>query len=309
MKHTVKKLFPGFTGKSVTFTIDDGNTVYDKKFIDIVRPKGIKGTFNLCSHNVSAMSPEEYRKFYSGFEIANHCKYHPFAFDDSKTYEKSTEKFSPETSDGRYIYESGTAGLYHFKAPQGWRMVADSESYVRFASESKKELEDIFGEGSVTGFVWPYCRQNNSFVFESLKKAGYYGIRTTGDRADRDNFGVPKDRMNWSYNAGDRSLLRIADMYEKAENKGELQMFSFGVHSIDFERNGTWKDLELFAEKFGGKPDKYYYASVKDIFAYQDAMDKCVINENCMENLSDFTLYFEVDCKNVKLPAHGKSEF
>ena len=103
--------------------------------------------------------------------------------------------------------------------------------------------------------------------------------------------------------------LRIADMYEKAENKGELQMFSFGVHSIDFERNGTWKDLELFAEKFGGKPDKYYYASVKDIFAYQDAMDKCVINENCMENLSDFTLYFEVDGKNVKLPAHGKSEF
>ena len=44
------KFFPGWTRKSVTFTIDDGNVAMDKKFLDIVRPAGILGTFNLCSH-------------------------------------------------------------------------------------------------------------------------------------------------------------------------------------------------------------------------------------------------------------------
>ena len=308
MKHTVKKLFPGFTGKSITFTIDDGNTVYDKKFIDIVKPCGLKGTFNLCSHNISAMKPEEYRTFYQGFEISNHCKYHPFAFDDNKTYETSPEKFSPETSDVKYIYESDIRGLYHFRAPQGWRLVADNHSYVNFARESRRELEEIFGKGSVTGFVWPFCRQNNREVFEALKNDGYYGLRTTGDRADLNNFAVPKDRMNWSYNASDRSLLRIAEVYEKAENTGELQMFCFGVHSIDFERNGTWSDLEAFAEKFGNSPDKYWYATVGEIFGYQDAADSCITEDSCVKNRSDRTLYLDIDGKKVKLNS-GESIF
>ena len=69
--------FPGWTRKSVTFTIDDGNIPMDTKFLEIVRPAGILGTFNLCSHWMDKMSPEEYREFYRGYEIANHCKYHP----------------------------------------------------------------------------------------------------------------------------------------------------------------------------------------------------------------------------------------
>ena len=52
-KHEVSKpYFPGFTRKSVTFSIDDGNLVLDKKFISIVAPYGIKGTFNLCGNNI-----------------------------------------------------------------------------------------------------------------------------------------------------------------------------------------------------------------------------------------------------------------
>ena len=44
---TIKKYFPGFTQKAITFSIDDGNLKHDKTFIDIVKPAGIKGTFNL----------------------------------------------------------------------------------------------------------------------------------------------------------------------------------------------------------------------------------------------------------------------
>ena len=47
MKHIIdKNYFPGWVRKSVSFTIDDGNIEMDKKFIDIVRPAGVLGTFN-----------------------------------------------------------------------------------------------------------------------------------------------------------------------------------------------------------------------------------------------------------------------
>ena len=32
----LKKYFPGFTAKAITFSIDDGSVVYDKIFLDIV---------------------------------------------------------------------------------------------------------------------------------------------------------------------------------------------------------------------------------------------------------------------------------
>ena len=75
MKHEIDvKFYPGWTRKAISFSIDDGNLVMDQKFKDIVEPYGIKGTFNLCSDRLTKMSPEEYREFYRGYEIANHCK-------------------------------------------------------------------------------------------------------------------------------------------------------------------------------------------------------------------------------------------
>ena len=47
MTHVIdKNYFPGWVRKQVSFTIDDGNIEMDKKFIDIVRPAGVLGTFN-----------------------------------------------------------------------------------------------------------------------------------------------------------------------------------------------------------------------------------------------------------------------
>ena len=68
----IKKYFPNYTKKAITFTIDDGSLKYDKIFIDILRPYGIKGTFNLCLGEKRELTDEEYRNFYDGFEIANH---------------------------------------------------------------------------------------------------------------------------------------------------------------------------------------------------------------------------------------------
>ena len=81
--------------KSVTFTIDDGNIPTDKKLLDIVRPAGILGTFNMCG--ASDLTPEEYREMYRGYEIANHVRYHPKVIDPAVEYTISDEPFDTES--------------------------------------------------------------------------------------------------------------------------------------------------------------------------------------------------------------------
>ncbi len=294
--------FPGYTRKSITFSIDDGNVMYDRKFLDIVKPCGIKGTFNLCSHSMKGMTKEEYVKFYEGYEIANHCKYHPFAFRDDKEYKFTDEIFDENTADPELVYKkSGIDDQYMFRAGNGWRMITDADTYLRYEEEGKRELEAVFGEGSVKSFVWPYGKQCNKKVLDGIFSRGYYGVRMTGDTFDRDGFAIPKDRNNWSYNANNVKLLEVAKMYEAYPDDGGLKFFCFGVHSVDFERSGNWNELEEFAKKYGNRSNDYWYASVGAIFAYEDAVNALIIGENMIENPSDIAVYVKINGEEKSL--------
>ena len=100
----INKYFPGFTPKTITFSIDDGSVKYDKIFIDTVAPAGIKGTFNLYFDRVEiSLSDEEYRELYRGFEVSNHCNSHPFAMDPEREYSFTDEPFVRETADKNLV--------------------------------------------------------------------------------------------------------------------------------------------------------------------------------------------------------------
>ena len=45
----VEVFYPVWTKKSLTFSIDDGNIALDRKFLRIVNPAGLHGTFNLVT--------------------------------------------------------------------------------------------------------------------------------------------------------------------------------------------------------------------------------------------------------------------
>lgn len=293
--------FPGWTRKSVTFTIDDGNVPMDKKFLSIVKPKGILGTFNLNSHILGHMDAEGYREFYLGYEIANHCKFHPFAIPDDNTLPFSDTLFDAETADPAMLHPTGRKGCYQRMQPNGWRMVADTETYIKYADEGLAELEEIFGKGNIDSYVWPYCEQNNQAVKEHLIKSGYYGIRKTGSTHDKTGFALPSDRMSWSYNANHLEVLKIMEKYESYPDDGELKFFAFGVHSVDWERSGNWNELEEFAEKYGNRPEDYWYATVRDIFRYEDAVKALQVTDSEIYNPSDISLYIKVDEKRVIL--------
>ena len=310
MKHTVDaQFFPGWTRKSITFSIDDGHLETDAIFLSIVRPAGIRGTFNLCSHTMRGMTPEEYRDFYRGYEIANHSQYHPLALEDGVEYQISEEPFDAASADPAYLYRTGVEGLYHARLPSGWRRRAESEAYCGFIRACHAYLEEVFGEGSVRCFVWPHLRQKNRVVDDYANHfPGYYGVRESGMWGEDDGFPMPKDRRPWRSTTRDTKLLASAAKYAAQPDDGELKFFCFGVHSVDYDRNGKWDDLRAFAAEFGNNP-AYYSAPVGELFDYEDAVKGLEITEGGVYNPSEVDLYIRVDGENVILKAGEKLEF
>ena len=290
----IEIFYPSFTKKAVTFTIDDGNIQYDSIFLDIVRPAGIKGTFNLCTH-LNRGKEDLLRELYRGYEIANHCKYHPFVNYDGAELVISDERFDPESADERFIYRvEGMEGFFWQMKGNGWRQMVFELDFIRYVDEGLSELNAIFGEGAVRDFVWPYGEQSNESVKDHVR-GNYRSVRRTGCLLDTTGFALPDDLWAWTYNANHDNLLEVMEIYDRFSDDGELKMFSFGVHSIDFERFGKWDDLREFANKYGKREDVYWYATVGEIFDYKAATESLYLTDCCAENRSNLDLYLTVD--------------
>lgn len=309
MKNIDLNFFPGWTRKAITFTMDDGNLTHDRTFINIVNPHGLKGSFNISSQNMTKHNdPEGMRRLYGGHEITNHVKRHPYALRDGNSLGVITDApFDPETADKSLSYretddlEDGVFQRYSEKADR-WGRIATAAAYIELTKRCKKELEEIFGEGSVRGFVWPFCRQENTEIIEYLK-ANYYGLRDAGKPAPMEDmsFALPADRTNWQYNARHANLLERAKQFEALADEGELKWLCFGVHPIDFDRDGKWNDLREFCEKYGNRPEDYWYATNIDIFEYEDAVKSVIITESSIINPSEIALCAKIDGKRVTL--------
>ena len=308
MKKIDLNFFPGWVRKSMTFTIDDGNLKLDRKFLDITEPAGLKGTFNLNTP-LKRGTPEEYKAFYEGYEITNHCKYHPRAFSERTPWRPvCNEVFDKATATPEYLYPAEEDGVYWaYDQKQGrWWHVASDEKYLDCSLDATKELEAIFGKGSIKDFVWPFGAQQNDAVFEGLKKQGFRSIRKTGNVMDSTGFALPADRMAWSYNANNTCMEEVGAKYESYPDDGELKFFAFGVHSHDFENANCWDVLIDFCEKYGNRPDTFWYASVGEIFDYEDAVKAVQITDEKIINPSPVDLYIKIDGETVELKANSE---
>jgi hypothetical protein len=222
----------------------------------------------------------------------------------SDNYIISDEPFDPYTSNPEYIYPTEREGVYHKMYRSWWGYVATREGYIALVDEGKRELDEIFGAENVTAFVWPYCRQDDAELLEYIKNAGYKSIRRTGSAG----FEIPGDRYNWCYNAIHSNILERAREYEQYLSD-DLSFFCFGVHSHDFENNNCWDVLENFAEKYGNRPEDFWYANVRDIFDYEDAVKAATVTDTEIVNNSEKTLYAVVNGKRVTLFPHDVYKF
>ena len=275
MKQIDLNFFPGWVRKSITFTIDDGNLKLDRKFLDITEPAGLKGTFNLNTP-LKRGTPEEYVAFYKGYEIANHCKYHPMAFTHKMPVRPiSEDAFDKATADPAYLYRAEEENLY-------WGCEIPRNRW------------------------WHFGAQQNDAVFEGLKKQGFRSIRKTGNVMDSTGFALPADRMAWSYNANNTCMEEVGAQYDALADDGELKFFAFGVHSHDFENADCWDVLIDFCDKYGNRPNDFWYACVGEIFDYEDAVKAVKITDEKIINPSPIDLYIKIDGEKVKLMANSE---
>ncbi len=312
--------FPGFVRKTVSFTLDDG-LIYDETLLNILRPAGIRGTFNIC--NVNRISAEEYRALYEGYEIANHHILHTTLWREGFDYSSVvfSDEFLPSSDadrDPSVIYKNGTKvdgklvdGFYYvhysvYGSTAGWHPLATNETYMEYLLLTEKKIEEVFGEGSVAGFAYPHGTVSET-VKELIKSEGYLYARKTGNLKDSTGFSLPTDRFAWTYNADHNCLLDVMADFDAYKDDGSLKMFSFGVHAKDFETYNKWKDLQEFAELYGNREEDFWYATNREIFEYEDALDSLVITDAKIQNPSSVDLFITVD--GIKTLIEAKSEY
>jgi len=303
MKKVDLNYYPGWRRKLISFTIDDGNLKLDRKFLELVRPAGILGSFNLCSNTINESNAEEYRELYRGYEITNHAKLHPLATPDGRELIMKDEPFDPETADPAYVYPSPKRPGFFMIYTSKWLNATDDENYLRLVREGKRELEEAFGV-EIRDFVWPYGRQKNEYLYNILKSE-YRSIRGSVCR----DFELPRDRSNWGYYATYQNLAERAAAFEALPDDGTIKAFVFGVHSHDFENASRWDVLIDFCKKYGNRPEDFYYARVGDMFDIEDAIKAAVVTEEGIENPSDVPLYATVDGVRVVVAPRSVYKF
>ena len=116
-------------------------------------------------------------------------------------------------------------------------------------------------------------------------------------RGDMHPFNLPTDRMEWGVTAYSTNLSERMAEFDALADDGELKFFCFGLHAVDFERNGKWEELRAFARDFGNRPSDFWYATVSEIFEYEDAMNSLQITDEKIINPSDKELYVSIDGK------------
>ncbi len=303
--------FPGFVRKTVSFTLDDGLYEYDKKVVDILKPYGFTGTFNI--NNPQTVTDPT---IYDGFEVANHHILHAVAEKDSYAAREKVDSVLPSDADTSKVYlKSQTingekvTGLYYVYIGGSWHPMASNETYTKYLEWTDTELEKIFGSGSVVGFAYPHGNQYNDAVIEYLKSIGYLYGRRTGNLKNTTGFALPEDRFTWTYNASHADLLDVMADFDAYEDDGELKMFSFGVHAKDFETNSKWGTLETFALVYGNRPEDFWYATNREIFEYEDAIKALSISEEKIVNDSDIDVYIKIDGVGVVIEANSEYVF
>jgi hypothetical protein len=157
-------------------------------------------------------------------------------------------QFYKKDEEGKIIMENDNPKIFLSNGIDVHNVLADITRKLSTLQNQQRMLcnlsakwvnEAVFGEGSVRGFVWPFGQQiDHKGVTAHVRESGYYGARDAGYPVK--SFSLPEDRFSWKYCANHRNLLTVMADYEALPDDGELKFFSFGVHSIDYERDNTW---------------------------------------------------------------------
>lgn len=272
MRKGIYMRFPEGKNKAFTMSYDDG-VEQDIRLIDIMKKKGLKGTFNLNSGCYSPkgtvfepgrvhrrMDEERVTKLYgeSGMEVAVHGLTHP-SFTD----------LSPAICNNDIL-------------------------------QDRINLEKQFG-CFVRGAAYPYGTFNDAVV-DILKANEIVYCRTVWSS---NNFDIPTDwlRLRPTCHHDDPKLEELTERFlNKPAWDEKPWLFYLWGHSYEFEEHNNWERIESFTDKISGHEDVWYATNI-EIYDYCEAYKQLrfTVEEKLCYNPTCTTLWFEADGKTYKV--------
>lgn len=259
--------FPEGKTKAVTLSYDDG-CKSDLRFSDVITPKGLKCTFNLCSFKrISRITKEEIQTYFldRGHEIAVH-------------------------------------GAYH-RAEGSLRPIEG----IREVLDCRLELEEIF-DIIIRGMAYPdsgITFMENGTSYEKIKsyltELDIAYSRTLGN--DNTSFSLPEDWHRWmpSVHHTNPDVLEMIDKFLSIDISPKAypaarkpRLFYMWGHTYEFDDRNEWELLDKITDKLSGKDD-IWYATNMEIYEYVNAYNSLIYSaDGCtVYNPTLFEIWFD----------------
>lgn len=247
INETVKEMemrFKDGKSKALTLSYDDA-VIQDKRLVELMAPKGMKCTFNVCSGKYlpegekrvkgNKMSLSEAKENFKDtvHEIAVHCYNHSCLTD---------------LSDEEIAYE---------------------------INEDRRRIEEDYG-CIARGMAYPYGAYD-SRVEDVIKKSGMVYGRTI---KSTEAFILPENWLEWNPTChhNNPGLMELAKIFcEESEPFGKAGVFFLWGHTYEFDTNDNWRVIEEFIEYAGGREDIWYATNI-EIYDYVEAYRKLSVD-------------------------------
>lgn len=236
--------FPGGRLKALTLSYDDG-VEQDIRLIEIMRARGVKGTFNL---NSELFAPEG----------TLHAP--------GTIHRRMTRSQCLKTYAGDDI-EVALHGAKHLSL----NAVAPSNIMVDVLDD-RRNLESMFGS-IIRGMAYANGAYSDEAV-DVLRLAGVVYSRTTQVRRD---FDIPSDwlRLSATCHHNDDALNELTRKFTSETPKKAPWLFYLWGHSYEFDADDNWHVIEKFISDAGAREDIWYATNI-EIFDYITAYQRLI---------------------------------
>lgn len=183
-----------------------------------------------------------------------------------------------------------------------------TEECIAAIKNGKTLVEDMFGEGSCTGFAWPYgvpvTRSDYAEISAAVKETYSYARAVLTSK----NFDLPSDWYDFHTTCRITELNDYVDAF--LSDNGNLRLLSAWGHSSDLDESTTfgWTEMENFCKKIGAETG-IWKATTAEVCEYSKAIDALKMQNNILYNPSDVDVYVIANGENTVVPANGFVDF
>ena len=234
--------FPGGKAKALTLCYDDGMR-QDMRMVEILRPAGIKGTFNINGG---------------------------MFFDEETEYPENKIFIRMKVSDALKAYPEDTCEVALHGYNHTFLADMDPAQMCCEIVDDRRALEALFNR-QIHGMAYPYGSTNDT-VCKALELCGVYYSRTV---KSTEKFDIPATKADWlrlpaTCHHKNSRLMELCDTFLALTPKYQPQMFYLWGHCYVFDQHNNWDLLESFAEKMKGHDDIWYATNMEIYQAWLD---------------------------------------